>query len=356
MRDNLVQTLRELILIDSDLHSDPHNIINYVATRLSAIGMNVSVLNSDSFPVLTASFGSGGLLFSGHLDTVPIGSGWSMNQGEIKNDRIYGRGSADMKGGCAAIIESADYLVQNDIPFSICFTTDEEEQMCGAEHLSKSQVVTEASAVIICEPTAVRLVHHEKGLFRFNLTTKGTAAHASQPWLGRDAILKMHYCLDRLLDLAEISSQKQTGTTVCITTIHGGDKNNVVTDTCTAEIDVRFQPPLEYHDIQDLIVNRLRGESYDLTVGSIVDAFESNLNHPLAQEILKLTHTEPVNMPYVTEAPYFLKANPNIFICGPGDPQMAHVIDEFVRISELEAAYDLLTHSAKFMSHKDNKK
>lgn len=357
MKDGLVKTLQELISIESDLHSDLHKIIGYAADRLSSIGMDVSVLNSDTFPVLTASYGTGGILFSGHLDTVPIGSGWSVAQADVVDNRVYGRGSADMKGGCAAIIECAEHLIAEKIPFSICFTTDEEEQMYGAELLAKSEIVKNAPAIIICEPTSVKLVHTEKGFFRFNLITKGTSAHASQPWLGRDAILKMHYCIDRMLDLVETSSQKKTGMTMCITTIHGGDKNNVVTDTCTVEIDARYEPPATYHDVQDLIINRLRGESYEMTSELVLDAFESDMNDPLAKEIIKFLNSDAVDMPYVTEAPYFAKINPHVFICGPGDPQLAHVLDEFVEINELEKTYDLLIHAAEFTSvQRKNKK
>ncbi len=355
MKDGLAKTLQELVLIESDLHSDLLNVVRYAADRLSSIGMDVAVLNENTFPVLTASYGKGGILFSGHLDTVPRGSGWSTEQAVIIDNKIYGRGSADMKGGCAAIIECAEHLVNEKIPFSICFTTDEEEQMYGAELLAESELVKNAPAIIICEPTSVKLVHTEKGFFRFNIVTNGTSVHASQPWLGRDAILKMHYCIDRLLDLVEASSQKKTGMSMCITTIHGGDKNNVVTDICTVEIDVRYQPPTTYHDVQDLIVNRLRGESYELTSELILDAFESDLNDPLAEELIKFLDSDVVDMPYVTEAPYFARVNPHVFICGPGDPQLAHVVNEFVEIKELEKTYDMLAHAAEFILSSNKK-
>ena len=356
LRDDLVKTLQELILIESDLHSNLLNVVQYVADRLSSAGMDVSILNSDTFPVLTASYGKGGILLSGHLDTVPIGSGWSRDQAAVDGNRVYGRGSADMKGGCAVIIECAEYLDSKKIPVSICFTTDEEEQMYGAALLADSELVKNAPAIIICEPTSVKLVHTEKGFFRFNIVTNGTSAHASQPWLGRDAILKMHYCIDRLLDLVEASSQKKTGMSMCITTIHGGDKNNVVTDICTVVMDVRYQPPTTHHDVQDLIVNRLRGESYELTSELILDAFESDLSDPLAEELIKFLNSDVVDMPYVTEAPYFANVNPHVFICGPGDAQLAHVVDEFVEIEELEAAYNMLIHAAEFTSRQTKDK
>lgn len=347
MKDRLVRTLQELVEIKSDLRADQSNIVGYVSERLRSMGMDVSLIGPKKLPVLIASSGKGGLLLSGHLDTVPLGTGWNYMQGEIRNGRVYGRGSADMKGGCAAIIESAEELIQNDTPFSICFTTDEEEQMYGAEALATSDVVKNSAGVIICEPTSMFLANCEKGLYRVELTTKGTSAHASQPWLGRDAILKMHYCIDRLVDLVETSSQKKTGTTVCITTIRGGDKNNVITDVCKAEIDIRFESPTVHQDIQDLITNRLRGESYELVPTFSVDAFESDLDSNLGKKLIDHLKTPSVAMPYVTEAPFFARSNKNVFICGPGDPQMAHVIDEFVNISELERAHDFLIYAAE---------
>ena len=94
-----------------------------------------------------------------------------------------------------------------------------------------------------------------------------------------------------------------------------------------------------------------------MTSELILDAFESDMNDPLAKEIIKFLNSDAVDMPYVTEAPYFAKINPHVFICGPGDPQLAHVVDEFVEINELEKTYDLLIHAAEFTSvQRKNKK
>ena len=132
-------------------------------------------------------------------------------------------------------------------------------------------------------------------------------------------MLKMHYCLDRLLDLAEISSQRSTGMTMCFTTIQGGTKNNVVADHCTAEIDVRFPLPQTPHDVHDIIVNRLRGESYHMDVEYSLEAFESDPSSPLNVELSRFLGTEPIVVPYATEAPRYASVNPDVCICGPGD-------------------------------------
>jgi acetylornithine deacetylase/succinyl-diaminopimelate desuccinylase-like protein len=333
--------------MDSDLHCDMTPIVRYVRKRLEGAGMKVWTVGPDRFPAVIATYGKNGMMFSGHLDTVPVGSNWSMFQGETDGNRIYGRGTTDMKGACAAMLDAADTLVEEDVPFSIALTTDEEEQMYGATAVVQEDVVRKAKGILIMEPTELAPAYREKGVFRFRLTTQGRAAHASQPWLGSDAILKMHYCLDRLLDLAEISSQKSTGMTMCFSTIQGGNKNNVVADQCSVEVDVRFPSTQTIHDIQDIIVNRLRGEVYQMDVEYTIDAFESDPNSEIVNELSNFLGTDPIVVPYATEAPKYAAVNPRVYICGPGDPQLAHTTDEYVEVQELEEAYAMVVHMAK---------
>ena len=104
MRERVVDTLQDLLAMESDLHSDMAPIIRYVRRRLEAVGMRVRQVGPERYPALIATYGKNGMLFSGHLDTVPVGSNWTMFQGEIDGNRIYGRGTTDMKGACAAMI------------------------------------------------------------------------------------------------------------------------------------------------------------------------------------------------------------------------------------------------------------
>jgi len=348
MREQVVPTLRDLIAIDSDIRHDPRPVLSYARRRLTEAGLKVRVIGPKQTPALIATSGRRrGMLFSGHLDTVPIGDGWTRGQGEETDGRIYGRGAVDMKGACAAMIEAAADLVREDVPVAVAFTTDEEEQMFGAAALAQEPAVRRAKGIIIGEPTGLCPAYREKGVFRFRLTTRGRAAHASQPWLGEDAVLKMHYCVDRLLDLAEISSQRSTGMTLCFSTIQGGTQNNVVADRCTVEVDVRFPLPQTPPDIHDIIVNRLRGESYTMDVDYTLEAFESDPSSPLNAELAAFLGTEPMVVPYATEAPKFAAVNPRVCICGPGDPQLAHAADEYVEVRELEETYDMLVHIAR---------
>ena len=221
--------------------------------------------------------------------------------------------------------------------------------MEGVSYIVEDEVVRKAKGVLIMEPSGLSPAYREKGVFRFRLTTQGRAAHASQPWLGDDAILKMHYCLGRLLDLAEISAQRSTGMTMCISTIQGGNKNNVVSDHCTVEVDVRHPSTQTSKDIEDIVVNRLRGEVYKMDVEYTIGAFESDPLSEISKVLSEFLGTDPIVVPYATEAPKYAAVNPHVYICGPGDPHLAHIIDEYAEIQELEEAHDMIIHLARYV-------
>jgi len=348
LRDDIVRTLLDLLDIESDLNHDPGPVLSYAKHRLQDAGLRVKIIGKKEAPAIIATYREDpSMIFSGHLDTVPMGHGWTRRQGEKEDGRIYGRGTVDMKGACAAMIEAASALVDEDIPIAVAFTSDEEEQMASINSVIREPAVKRAKGIIVGEPTGLCPAYREKGVFRFSLTTKGKAAHSSQPWLGEDAVLKMYYCLSRLLDLAETSRQESTGITMCFSTIRGGIKNNVVADRCTAEIDIRFPLPYTPRDIQEIIVNRLGGESYRIDIDCALEAFEFDALSPLNLELSKFLGAEPIIVPYATEAPRFASVNPKVCICGPGNPELAHAIDEYVEIRELERMYELLIHMGR---------
>ncbi|MDD1768730.1 MAG: M20/M25/M40 family metallo-hydrolase [Methanomassiliicoccales archaeon] len=341
-------TLLDLLLIDSDNHGDKSNIVRYTAGRLREFGMKVKIVGrTTDAPAIFATSGSRGLIFSGHLDTVPIGEGWRRGQGEIAKGRVYGRGTADMKGAIASMIHAAEDLTAAEVPCSIMLTTDEEERMLGAIKLSKMDELKDAPAIIICEPTGLDIAVKEKGVYRFRLVTHGRAAHSSQSWLGENAILKMHSLLGRLSDLAVTPRGPTDDLTMCFATTRGGTKNNVVPDRCEVEIDVRFPAPQTPDDIADLLKRRLGGNGYDIEVIYGLDAFKTDPGFWVVAEIKRFLGTKVISVPYATEAPRYVRANSSIYICGPGEPTMAHVVDEYVEIGKMERAHEMLIRLAK---------
>ncbi|MDH7509222.1 MAG: M20/M25/M40 family metallo-hydrolase [Methanomassiliicoccales archaeon] len=335
MRNEILSTLLDLLEIRSDMHADKSIIVNYAKKILEEIGFEIAIAGDKSYPALIASRGKGGIALSGHLDTVPIGDGWTRKQGEIDGDRIYGRGTTDMKGAVASMLVAARDLAREDVPCTLLLTTDEEEKMLGALKLSQFEAVRTAHAIIICEPTSLNVACREKGVFRFRLITRGKAAHSSQCWLGENAILKMNNLLIKLSDLAQVPAGPTDKMTMCFTTIQGGTKDNVVPDRCQTEIDVRFPAPLTVKDVEALIRSRLVGEDYEIETIYGLEPFESDRDSKIVKMLTTCLKSAIVDVPYATEAPRYQPANPSIYICGPGVPTLAHVPDEYVELSAL---------------------
>lgn len=350
MRDNLVETLLEMMEIGSDNRADKSTIIDYARRRLEKLGLRTSITGLDDAPALWTSFGEGGIILSGHLDTVPVGDSWSRTQGEIQGDKIFGRGASDMKGAVAANLDAAETLVEEGVPFSIFLTTDEEEDMFGALELSGLDVLEKARGILIGEPTGMMIVAREKGVYRFRITTKGKAGHSSQPWLGENAIMKMHRIISRLDDLLTSPKDFTEKRTATITTMDGGTKNNVIPESCSAEIDIRFPPSESIELVRSSIEERLADQNYLLETIAELDPFEAPESSSLIREALDFLNTEMYSAAFATEASRFSVRNQEIVICGPGKPGTCHIVDEWVSKVDLERYRDFIIHMARFSS------
>ncbi len=344
---SVVKTLRELLEISSDSKDDKRRVVTYAKGWLEDVGMDVSIHGEKSMPAICATNGEGGIILSGHLDTVPIGDRWTRDQGEVEGGRIYGRGSADMKGAVASMLHASADLMKEDIVFSVFLTTDEEDKMTGAFSLSELDLLWKAKGVIIGEPTDLLPAYKEKGISRFQLTTHGTAAHASQPWLGDNAISRMGRLLDKLAHLPTIPEIQSDDLTVCVSMIKGGTKSNVVPDHCQVEIDARFPTPLTYRKVRTIIMDQLMGEDYDIQMIYELEAYEADQESQLARTMRELTGADLIVVPYATEAPVFAAQNPNVIVCGPGGLNMAHVDDEYVERFKLERATEIYAEVAR---------
>ncbi len=347
----VVSTLKELLELESHSHHDRRLIADYAQDWLEKLDMDVSRHGETSLPAICATNGSGGVILSGHLDTVPIGTHWSRDQGEVEGGRIYGRGAADMKGAVASMLHAATILKRRKVPFTIFLTTDEEDKMTGAFALSELDLLKEAKGVIIGEPTDLIPAYKEKGISRFRLSTHGTAAHASQPWLGDNAITRMGRLLEKLSQLPNIPEIQTEDMTVCVATIRGGTKSNVVPDNCEVEIDTRFPTPLTYRKVRTIIMDQLMGESYDIQMLYELEAYATDPESEFSRMIKELSGADLITVPYATEAPVFAAQNPNVIVCGPGGLNMAHVDDEYVERYRLERATDLYVAIARRLAH-----
>jgi acetylornithine deacetylase/succinyl-diaminopimelate desuccinylase-like protein len=350
MDRTVTETLIDLLLIRSDHNDNKQEMVDYVSGWLKSLGAEVDLVGDRDNPAIIAYNGVNGLALSGHLDTVPIGSNWTMEQGEVEAGRVYGRGAADMKGACACMLHAAKALMMQDIDFYVLFTTDEEVRMNGARSLLKTHAVKNASAIVIGEPTDLRVAYREKGVSTFELYTSGRTAHASMPWLGDNAITRMGSLLGKVEEYSREVQAEGKDVTVGVTVIQGGEKSNVIPDRCRAELDVRVPFPLRAKDVEEGLRRKFEGHQYELLVPYDMPAFETSPESPLVRAALRHLGTEAIVVPYATEAAVYSAEVKDIVICGPGKPEMAHAPDEYVEREQLDRSISLYVELAKQVS------
>src|SRR2546428_2158234 len=256
MSDPTISLLRDLIAIDSVNPSlvsggaGEREIAEAVSRELHAIGMDVEVTEvTDGCPnVVGALEGRApgkSLMFCGHLDTVSV-EGMTSPFDPIERDgRLYGRGSADMKGGVAAMIGAVRTLASSGGLESgrliVAAVVDEEYASIGAEALVSRW---HADAAVVTEPTDLVVAIGHKGFSWIEVTTKGRAAHGSRPQEGRDAILRMGRVLSRLEQLDRSLPARLAHPVLGTPSLHGsliagGRELSTYPDSCMLQMERR---------------------------------------------------------------------------------------------------------------------
>jgi len=335
------KTLTEFVRIPSTPDTDMSGILQAAAKAIEDLGLRATV-HADVKAVV-ASSGRGGVLFNGHLDTVPVASGWTREPGSWDGDFLYGRGTADMKAGCVAALAAARELLPKNVPFSLLFTTDEETTMRGSIRLAPSEVVRDAAAVVVAEPTALKVIASEKGVLWYRATTRGRSAHGSMPHLGDNAVYRMARVLPHLERLGKPADPLEE-ITVNLGAIHGGSAPNVVADACTVELDCRNPPSRSKEDVERLLRSAFAasGETVELALFHEVPAAAVPRDAPHVRLLRDLAGTSVAGVTYGTEMAWYAKVNPRCLVFGPGETERIHVPDERVSLAEVVRAAGIL--------------
>lgn len=338
--------LEEFVRVPSSVDADPMLILKAAATAAEDLGLTPTIHRD--VKALTASSGHGGLLMNGHLDTVPMGSGWTKMPGSWDGDFLYGRGTADMKAGCAAALGAARTLLDRAVPFGLLFTTDEETTMAGAKRLAPSGLVRDAAAVVVGEPTALHVVASEKGVLWYRLSTKGRSAHGSLPHLGDNAIYRMAAILPYLETWTK-PKDPAADMTINLGAIRGGSAPNVVADTCSIDLDCRNPPGTSKADVERILGEAVRSSGQDASIELFheVPAAASPPDAAHVRLLKELAGTQVTSVTYGTEMAFFIQHNPLCVVFGPGDPTGIHGPDERVSLAETVRAADLLAQYAE---------
>jgi succinyl-diaminopimelate desuccinylase len=299
------------------------------------------------------------LIVNGHLDVVPIDpSAWTHDPfgAEIVGDRMYGRGTTDMKGGIAAAICALNALQRSgrrptcDVVFHL--VADEERGgVLGAKTLADQDLI-HGDACLVPEPTSLAIGVAERGLLVVDVTTIGTPAHGSQPQNGVSAIEKAAKIVLAVhaADFGETPHDLLGKPTANVGVIAGGSGHNTVAEWCKVTIDRRVLPGYDRQSTIAGITERIEAIDdpelrYEMEIGVFGEPSELDRNHPFVSQVqnavASVLGTNPpiVGMGFTTDARFVRnQAGVPAVVCGPGDVERAHTNDEWISIEKLAAA------------------
>lgn len=283
------------------------------------------------------------VVVAGHLDTVPVAGNlpsW------VEGDRVYGRGTCDMKGGVAVALAVAAALSEPRHDVTWIFYDHEEVDAAanGLGRLARNHPEWLAGDfAVLMEPTGARVEGGCQGTLRFTLTTTGRAAHSARAWLGDNAIHATASVLERLaryeprvVDVDGLTYREGLNAVA----IAGGIAGNVIPDRCTVTVNFRFAPDRDEADAK-AHCRALFGE-FELDFIDYADAARPGLDRPIAQEFLAAVGGTPSAKFGWTDVARFSALGVPAVNFGPADPGKAHADDEFCPIADLFTCRDAL--------------
>lgn len=360
----LVELARSLISFRTEIPpGNEEGCARYIHDYLSDLHIEGAEIRLDRFEAgrgnLVARFGprEPGLLLGGHIDVVPAGdeSEWSSPpfEGVVKGDRLYGRGSCDMKTGLAAALKAIEGSSGRKMRRGLLLvaTAGEEVGFDGLKALYARDLIPEGAAKlgVMAEPTDLRPIRAHKGLADFRITVTGRSGHASKPELGVNAVEK---CAD-LIEAISLwgrtlrkDADRDLGSTIATpTVIRGGTKSNVIPDSCELIVDTRWVPKhrtaFVERGLNSVIASlKKKDPAFDARVELMYDspALKLSPTHPAVRLAESISGLKSEVAPYGTEAALYAEHGIPSLVLGPGSLKQAHVVDEFVELSEARKA------------------
>lgn len=309
------------------------------------------------FNVLVRIKGQGSrapLVFSAHMDTLPAGTGaWTHPafSGHFDGVRVYGRGACDMKSGLVAMVSAAVSLKDQSLggDLVLAFTGGESSSCLGARRLVDSKALKGAGAVLVSEPTSLRVALAEKAALWLRVTARGVAGHlsgdASRGHGGQSAIMAMMGFLGRVQSALPHDRHALLGpVTANVGTIAGGTAINLMPDLCVAELDLRLLPHHDADRVQEGLED-MAGDGFSFARIDFKPAVETRADNPFADLCLTTAAAvtglprDPVGVTYFSDAAVLCPAlGAPMVIMGPGQLGGSGAIDESVVLADVITA------------------
>ena len=298
------------------------------------------------------------VVFTGHLDVVPVGEKpWSAPPfaAEIRDGKLLGRGSSDMKSGVAAFVAAVSAQAKRRTPrrgITLVITAGEETGCQGAFHLANAGVLGPAELLIVAEPSSNLPIIAHKGSIRLRIAAKGRTAHSSMPELGDNAIYKAAEWIRRIEALTfENHSHPLLGhTTVSVTTVFGGQNINSVPDRAGFTVDFRTVPAQDHGELVGKIQRLCDGEA-SVEVITDFNGFATAPDDGAIEPLMNIlaerigSRPDPTGAPYFTDASALVPGFGNVatVVIGPGEAAQCHQTDEFCYVHRIDQACEIYT-------------
>jgi acetylornithine deacetylase len=382
-----VEWVSRLVEIETVSRNSNLGLIETVRDFLGGLGLETHLTydarrtKANLFATIPAADGrvDGGIVFSGHTDVVPVdGQDWHTDpfRAVIKEDRLYGRGSADMKGYLGALLSIAPELTNARLadPVHLAFSFDEEVGCLGAPLLlaDMRERGIRPAGCIVGEPTSMRPVVAHKGLNHFRCCVVGRSVHSSLTPSGVNAIEYAARIICFIRDMAD--EFRRSGpfdedfdvpyTTAQTGLVRGGVALNTVPNACEFDFEIRDLPGTDVRRLVQTIEAygadleaQMKAVFADASVTFSCLGTAPSLSEVEASSIVQLaralTHDSVRRkVAYGTEAGYFSSAGVPTVVCGPGNIEQAHRPNEFVELAQLQRCEAFL-RSATLLSLAD---
>lgn len=361
------EILKALVQFPSVVGQPNAAIAGWIAQYLGDLGIKAQLLAGPEGDRanLFATIGPSnvpGLVLSGHMDVVPAQEPqWSADPFRLRadGDKLFGRGTSDMKGFLAAALAIVPSLIalKPARPIHLAFSYDEEAGCRGVPHLIARlpSLCALPAAAVIGEPSGLRPILAHKGKAAARAEIHGRSGHSSRPDLGLNAIHAMARVIAAAVDAA--AKQKDGPldpvfeppySTIQIGTIRGGDALNIIPESCIVEIEARAiagaSPAALLEPIREALED-LRAEGFGTNWQPIAGypALSLSSTAPIASLISRVTGETPLTaVSYGTEAGLYQAAGIDAIICGPGDIARAHKPNEYITRGELADCVGML--------------
>ncbi len=366
-----------LLRIDTTSRESNLPLIEVVVDELRAHGVEPVLVHDESgakanllatFPAADGTT-TGGIVLSGHTDVVPVdGQDWSSEPfvPEIRDGRLYGRGTCDMKGFIGSVLTKVPELVSTPLrePVHLALSYDEEVGCVGAISLVDEIVRRDLRprACIVGEPTSMRVITGHKSLTMIRVAFHGVAAHSSRTPFGVNAI---EYAAQLIRYVRCVADEFRTEgpfdenhdvpfTTATVNQVEGGIAVNTVPAECVLTFEFRAIGSVDvdatiesfYAEVRR-IERSMREENPDASVEVSIGAQAPGLDTAPDEDVIDLVarlggEASAEKVAYGTEAGLFQRVGIPTVVCGPGDIAQAHAPDEFVELDQLRRCDDLL--------------